>query len=70
VTKSRVVRNGIEYIDMEPNWAGLRRWALNGSATTTHSPQQRRVFRQILIECDKAQQAGRPYTNWSDSDDS
>lgn len=49
-------------LDLEPNWAGLRRWALAGLRATPNE----KALKMVLAECEKAKAAGRPDTDWED----
>ena len=51
-------------INLEPNWAGLRLWALNGQKSPNLTPRERKAFRDILRECEIAKTANRPSAKW------
>lgn len=40
-------------INLEPNWAGVKRWAENG-LRTARPGREREAFREILVECELA----------------
>lgn len=56
-----------QYINLEPNWAQLRRWAIAGRKAVPRS-KDREPYDLILAECAKAKAAGRPDTDWGEED--
>jgi hypothetical protein len=53
-----------EYIDCEPCWDGLRKWALHGLQCTENTADERSAFDTVLNACDEARRAGRPQATW------
>ena len=51
---------------IEPNWKGLRLWAINGLETSRHGSKESCAFAEILGQCEAAKDAGRPDTDWED----
>lgn len=51
------------HINLEPNWKGLREWAIHG-LRGAKTQKERNVFAEILNSCDHARLAGRPDTGW------
>ena len=51
------------YINLEPNWKGLRAWAING-LRGAKTQRERNVFCEVLNSCEHARLANRPDTDW------